>query len=43
MLVGYDKDNHYARFHNCSYHRYRETHLYIYFTGHELLTDGQKV
>ena len=30
MLVEYDKDNYYARFHDPSYHRYRERHLSIF-------------
>ena len=29
MLVEYVKDNYYARFHDPSYHRYRERHFSI--------------
>ena len=29
MLVEYVKDNYYARFHNPSHHRYKETHFSI--------------
>ena len=29
MLVEYAKDDYYARFHNPSYHKYRETHFSI--------------
>ena len=29
VLVKYVKDNYYARFHDPSYHRYREEHLSI--------------
>ena len=29
MLVEYVKDNYYARFHDPSYHRYRERHFNI--------------
>ena len=40
VLVEYVKDNYYAKFHDPSYHRYRERHLSI-LVDVKLLMDGR--